>query len=343
MKTTGVCVAALGTYLPEQVSAESAVRAGLYDEADLLDSGYTGSLTAGDTPAVEMAVSVGRMALSRAGLRSDDLALLVHSGVLAQGPEMSSPPSYVLSALGGGRAQVMEVHGGCNGMLVALEVAAAQLMAFPDRGTALLTTSDNVASAPFDRWNGAGPGFVTGDGGGAIVLTREPGVAELLGVVSTTLPELEGLHRGGEALHWPGDAPRRRIDLAARAQDFARNGAGLTDAVELIVKTQADLVHGLLGECGLRLDDVARLIYVNGSRYVLEQWVLAPLGLPISRTTWDYGRAFGHLGGSDHVLSLEHLLSTGSVADGDHVLLLSGAPGFTVTAALLRITGGHGR
>jgi 3-oxoacyl-[acyl-carrier-protein] synthase-3 len=343
MRTTQVSVAALGTYLPEPVSARGAVQAGLYDEADLLDSGYTGSLTAGDTPAVEMAVRAARAALDRADLRSDDLGLVVHSGVLPQGPEMWSAPSYVLSALGGGRAQVMEVHGGCNGMLVALEVAAAQLLAYPERGTALLTTSDNVASAPFDRWNGGGPGFVTGDAGAAVVLTRRPGIADLLGVASTTLPELEGLHRGGEALHWPGDAPRRRIDLAARAQHYARHGGTLTDAVALIVKTQADLVHGLLGECDLRLDDVARLIYVNGSRYVMEQWVLAPLGLPMSRTAWDYGRGLGHVGGSDQVASLEHLLSTGAVTAGDHVLLLGGAPGFTVAAALLRITGGSGR
>jgi 3-oxoacyl-[acyl-carrier-protein] synthase-3 len=338
MRTTQISVAALGTYLPEPVSAESAVRAGLYDEADLLDSGYTGSLTAGDMPAIEMAVLAARTALDRAGLGSDDLGLLVHSGVLAQGPEMWSAPSYVLSQLGGGRAQVVEVHGGCNGMLVALEVAAAQLLAYPERATALLTTSDNVASAPFDRWNGGGPGFVTGDAGAAIVLARQPGVADLLGVASTTLPELEGLHRGGEALHWPGDAPRRRIDLAERAQYFTRQGGTLTDAVALIVKTQADLVHGLLGECGLRLDDVARLSYVNGSRYVMDQWVLTPMGLPMSRTTWDYGRGLGHVGGSDQVASLEHLLSNGAVTAGDHVLLLGGAPGFTVAAALLRIT-----
>jgi 3-oxoacyl-[acyl-carrier-protein] synthase-3 len=344
MRTPQVHLAGLGTDLPPQASARSAVAEGRYDEVDLLDSGYTGALVAGNEAPAEMAVRAARVALAGAGLRSADLSLLVHAGVLAQGPDMWSPPGYILSALGGGRAQVIELRGGCNGILVALEVAAAQLLAYPEREAALLTAAENVAMTPFDRWRGGGPGFVVGDGASAAVLTRAPGVAELLAVQSVTLPELEGLHRGAEPLFTPGTGPRRAIDMSARAEQFGRQGGStLTDAVELIVKTQADLVHSLVGEVGLRLDDMARVIYVNGSRYVLNQWVLSPLGLAAARTTWDYGRTLGHLGASDHLVSLDHLVQGGEVAAGDHVLLLGGAPGFCVAGAVLRISPGGAR
>jgi 3-oxoacyl-[acyl-carrier-protein] synthase-3/clorobiocin biosynthesis protein CloN2 len=57
----------------------------------------------------------------------------------------------------------------------------------------------------------------------------------------------------------------------------------------------------------------------------------------MSRSTWEFGRALGHLGPSDQIVSLEHLVSTGELRPGDHFLMLGVGPGVTISAAVLRI------
>ncbi|MEV4113793.1 3-oxoacyl-[acyl-carrier-protein] synthase III C-terminal domain-containing protein [Nonomuraea sp. NPDC049695] len=55
---------------------------------------------------------------------------------------------------------------------------------------------------------------------------------------------------------------------------------------------------------------------------------------------WSYGRppaGIGHLGVSDQFVALDHLLGTGALAPGDHVLLLGFGAGTTLACAVLRI------
>ncbi|NLU68777.1 ketoacyl-ACP synthase III family protein [Streptomyces sp. HNM0574] len=339
MRPDNIHVSGLGTYLPERMSSRRAIELGLYDETLMLDSGVTGTLVAGETPPVEMAVSAARDALKRAGTDAGSLDLLIHSHVLRQGPAMWYPGGYILRELGGGDIPVFEVGQGCNGMLAALELAAGQLAADPARRTALLTTADNFASPHGNRWRGYGPGTVIGDAASAMTLTTDDGIARVRSVNQQAVPELEGLHRGREPLFDPhGRDEIDAIDMLARARDFSREHRPLAAINELIAEKQAEVARRSLEEAGIGPGDVARAIYVNQGRYLVGQFFLDPLGLPESTSTWDFGRTVGHLGASDHVVALDHLVTTGQLAAGDHVLLAGSAPGFVVSSAVLTMT-----
>jgi 3-oxoacyl-[acyl-carrier-protein] synthase III len=69
----------------------------------------------------------------------------------------------------------------------------------------------------------------------------------------------------------------------------------------------------------------------------MEEQVADLLGLPLERTNWAHGRGIGHIGASDHVISLDRLLRTGELTAGDHVLLVSYGGGWNTTATVLRI------
>ncbi|XUL94498.1 3-oxoacyl-[acyl-carrier-protein] synthase III C-terminal domain-containing protein (plasmid) [Streptomyces galilaeus] len=71
---------------------------------------------------------------------------------------------------------------------------------------------------------------------------------------------------------------------------------------------------------------------------MIEFSVLAPLGLPMSRSSWDFGRSVGHVGAADLIISLDHLVRTGELSPGDHVLLLSQGPGWISSSAVVTIT-----
>ncbi|MFE7134506.1 ketoacyl-ACP synthase III family protein [Streptomyces sp. NPDC057638] len=336
MRSEGLYVSGLGTYLPERMSSRRAIELGLYEETSMLDSGVTGTLVAGDTPPVDMAVTAAREALRRAGSAPSSVDLLIHSCVFRQGPSMWYPGGYILRELGCDSASVFEVRQGCNGMLAALELAIGQLAADPARGRALLTTADNFASPLGDRWQGYGPGTVIGDAASAMVLDTAGGIARVRSVNQSVIPELEGLHRGGEPLF--DGYGRETIDMVARARHFSGAYRPLAEINEVIAERQAAVVHRSLDEAGIGVDDLTRVIYVNQGEYLVGQFLLDPLGLPDSKSTWDFGRTVGHLAASDHVVALEHLVTTRQVRPGDHVLLAGAAPGFVVSAAVLTVS-----
>jgi 3-oxoacyl-[acyl-carrier-protein] synthase III len=330
---------AIGVYLPEQVmSAEEAVAANLYSADDLADSGMTGVLVDGSKPPQDMAVIAGRKALSRSGADPTDLDLMIHSCCVDQGPELSSTSGYILREIGADNIPSLEVRQGCNGILAAMEIAVGALAnGDRQRGTALLTTAENAGSPLLNRWRSGHPAFILSDGASAVVLTRRPGFARLLSLNSTTLSELEGMHRGAEPLHPPGAALARPVDMGERAAHFGQHVMALADLRELIGKWTAELARQSAADAGVELSDIVKVCHPNGARWLVELWMSA-LGLPFSRSMWDYGHSLGHLGATDQLAAIEHLVRTRQLSRGDRVLLIGNAPGWSIASSVIEIT-----
>lgn len=335
MKLENIYIRGLGAYLPEWISSRRAIEMGLYDEVLMTDSGVTGTLVADDTPPVDMAVAAARDALKRGGLQAGSLGLLIYTSVVNQRPQMWYPAGYVLRELGGGGASIFEVRQGCNGMLASMELAAHRLSLDRDCGPALLAAADNFNSLKADRWRGYGPGTVIGDAASAMLLDPSDGFAELKSINQSSIPELEGLHRGNEPLFDPSG--REVIDMVRRARHFSRTEISLNEVNRLIGQRQTDVIMRSLDEAGVGVDQIRKAIYVNQGKYLIEQFLLDPLGIPESKSNWDFGRTVGHLGASDHAVTLDHYMTTGQLKPGDHVLLAGAAPGFVVSSAVLTI------
>ena len=94
----------------------------------------------------------------------------------------------------------------------------------------------------------------------------------------------------------------------------------LADAAEVQTRAQLGVIERTLQEADRKLDDMTRVIYGNVAGYLVEA-LTEPLGISMDQTTWQFGRGIGHTGASDQLLSLNHLLVTGQLAPGDHVLL----------------------
>jgi 3-oxoacyl-[acyl-carrier-protein] synthase III len=189
-----------------------------------------------------------------------------------------------------------------------------------------------------DRWR-FGPGYVAGDGASAVLLDSRSGFARLAAVGTAAVPEAEEVHRSGEALFPPGPTLGRKLNFAGRADDFNRRAAaaGGTTVWLQVHQTLVETVERTAEEAGIGLDKVARVAFMNYSREIVEQRGVLALGLPMSRSTWDFGRTVGHLGAGDQVVSLDHLLSAGELGPGDHMLLVGVGPGVTVSAAVVEV------
>ncbi|HET8681310.1 MAG TPA: ketoacyl-ACP synthase III family protein [Micromonosporaceae bacterium] len=338
MRTLDVFIKGIGVFLPETVSVEQAVEEGRYPAEDVALHELAGAAVAGDTPAPEMALWAAQEAFKRCGHRPDDVDLLLYTDSWHQGPDGWQPQYHLQRNLVGGRALAVELRHGCNGMFSALELAAAYLR-IPGKRAALVVAADNFSTPLVDRWR-FGPGYIAGDAASAVVLTTEPGFAQLLSVCTGAVPEAEEVHRSGEPLFPPGPTVGRALNFSGRTADFNRRavlegaGTGIWMAVH---RKLVDVVDRTLAEACLDVDDITRAAFMNYSRQIVEHRGMVALGLPMSKSTWEFGRTVGHLGASDQIVSLDHLLGTGELRAGHHMLLVGVGPGITISSAIIKI------
>ncbi|MGX1887239.1 ketoacyl-ACP synthase III family protein [Streptomyces sp. NPDC055287] len=338
MKVQGVHISSLGTHLPQQVSAVEAIAEGLYDQ-ELYDTvGWRGTHVAGKVAALDMAVAAARTALHRQGPDGEPVESYLHSGAFYQGPDDISKPGYVLRELGLGAIPSLELKQGCNGTLAGIEMATGLMTGAARCGSVLITSAENYSTPLIDRWRGSAPAVVVGDGGAALVLSTTGGFAELVAINSSTLPELEGWHRGNDDLLPPQEPRFEPLSLAKTVAEFTEGVMPMTEAIELISKFSLDLMQRSLVDADLNASDIAALVSLNADGRAIDQWFLQPLGIPADRSSWEIGRHIGHIGACDQVITLERLLADGRLAPGDHVMLHAAAPGWSASTAVLRIT-----
>lgn len=339
MRTNGMYINGIGVFLPPTVSVKQAVAEGRYPVGEAESSGLTGVAVAGDIPAPEMGLRAARAAFERCGRDPAQTGLLLYADSWHQGPDGWHPQYYLQRHLVGGNALAAEIRQGCNGVFCALELAAPYLRWGASDGCALIVAADNMGTPLVDRWR-VGPGFIAADGASALVLTTSPGFAEVRAVRSVTMPELEELHRMGEPLFPPGATLGSQMDLVARVTAFkevARKRADVLDAWLNVYRRMLEIVAPTLDEAGVKLADVRRIAFPNSGRDVVEKRWMASLERPLADSTWEYGRGIGHVGSSDQVIALDHLIATGELEPGDDMLWMGVGPGLTLSTAVVRI------
>ncbi|MFG2845461.1 ketoacyl-ACP synthase III family protein [Kitasatospora sp. NPDC048296] len=338
MRVSGVYIESVGVHLPEWVSAEQAVADGVYNAEIQAGNGLTGTHAAGDVPALEMAVSAARSAVERSKYDTGSIESHIHSGVFFQGPEGSYPPGYLLRELGVSGIPSLDLRQGCNGMLAGLEVAVGQVTGAAGAKSVLLTTGENWTTPLLDRWTGFGPAYILADGASSMVVSGEYGFAEVRSVNSGTLSELEQWHRGEDSLLAPQNTDGNPYDVSSRATSFNEKTMTLAEVLEKLTVFDLNLIFRCLVDADLNASDIKKVISINLDGRMIEQAMMQPLGLTMDHSAWDFGKAMGHMGASDVVVTLEHLVRTGELVPGDNVLLTSSGPGWTCSVAVLTIT-----
>jgi 3-oxoacyl-[acyl-carrier-protein] synthase III len=338
MKVHSAYLAGIGSYIPDLVTTEQAVKEGWYAAAERESSGMESVAVAGPHPAPDMAVQAARTALRRSGRSPDDFGALVHSDTYHQGPDGWSAPHYVLRNSLDRPVTALEVRLGCLGMLASLEVAIRRLADQETPDSVLLTTADNFSTPLVDRWR-ASALFLLADAGSSAVVSRRGGFARVLAIGSASSPQMEELHRSGEALFPPPVTVGRSLNFEERARHWRRQWAqGVTPPMAHFGMTIARVAEQTLAESGVPLAAIRRVCHVGFGRGPLLAMFFEPLGLELEQGAWEYTRRIGHTGAADLFVALEHLWLTGQVVPGDHVLMIAAATGMEAGCAVLEIT-----
>ena len=307
-----------GGYLPPRVvtNAEFAARLDTSDawirertgiaQRHIADESQTSS---------DLALEASRAALAAAGVKAQDLELIV---VATSTPDYVFPSTACLlqAKLGVHNSAAFDLQAVCSGFVYALATADNFIRAGTHRRALVVGTE--VFSRILD-WNDRGTCVLFGDGAGAVVLAADakPGL-------HASVLRADGSHAG--ILCVPGNISGGRI----LGSPFLQMQGG--QVFKFAVKVLDEVARETVAAAGMRLEDVDWLIPHQANVRILEATAKKP-GLPRERlvVTVDH---HGNTSAASVPLALDEFVRAGKIRAGHRVLMQGVGGGFTWGATL---------
>jgi 3-oxoacyl-[acyl-carrier-protein] synthase III len=304
---TGAVIRGWGIAVPDKVVTNEDLSARL-DTSDAWITERTGikERRIGGTTS-ELAIAAGGQALERAGLRGEDIDLLVLATTTADAivPGTSATVQNALGTTGG----AFDVNAACSGFVYGLVVAHGMVMAGSKR--VLLIGSETLSR--ITDWDDRSIAVLVGDGAGAVVLEATDGPGQLLAWdlgANGSLRHLLKCDHGGYLYMNGKEIFRHAVHAVVQSSLAALDRAGLQPSdVELFVPHQAN----------------ARIISAAAGR----------LGIAEERCVVTIDR-YGNTSAASIPLALADALETDRLHPGALVLVSGFGGGMTWASAVLR-------
>ena len=312
-----------GKYLPENVVTNK----DLEEKVNTSDSWIqtrTGirerRIAAADEVASGMAVKAAQNALRTAGLKPEQLDLVIVATVT---PEMIFPScsSLVQNAIGAKNAAAFDLNSACTGFVSALATASQ----FIGTGTysKVLVIGSEVYSRILD-WNDRGTCVLFGDGAGAVILEAgdcPPGFLSFTLGSDGSRPEL---------LYLPGICGRTD-DLGNENHYLLMNGS---EIYKVAVRTMTQASKQALSDAGLTIDDVKLLIPHQANKRIINA-VAKKLGLQSDRVFINVER-YGNTSAASIPIALCEAVEEGRLDANDYLVLVGFGAGLSWGATVLQ-------
>jgi acetoacetyl-CoA synthase len=326
--TMTVGILGTGSYLPSR-EVTNAELATLVPDADpdwvarktLIEARR---FAAPDEAASDLGAHAAVRALERAGIGAADIDYVIVSTSTGDSPQ---PPtaSIVQNLIGVHQAASFDVNVVCAGWVFALAMAHG-LVALRPEAKVLVVASD-VYSRILD-FTDRRTAVLFGDGAGAAVVGTVPDSYGILGVELVTRGDAADLIRveaGGSRL------PASAETVATGGHYFRMDGRGVRDFVAVHV---SPALADLLDRLGLHAKDVDHFVPHQANGVMLRDLV-RDAGLDGAHTHLTLER-YGNVGSASVPVALDAAIRSGSLRDGELVLLAGFGGGMSVGAALLR-------
>ena len=319
-----------GTYLPKRVlTNDDLVKEMGIDTSDAWIRERTGigarRIAAKGETTSDMAAAASRKALEMAGVRPEDLDMIVVGTVT---PDMPFPAAaaFLQAKIGATKAACFDVSAACAGSLYALAIADSFIKAGGMKsvlvvGAELLTSIVN--------WEDRGTCVLFGDSAGAMLLVPETRADR--GVLSTHLHS-DGTQTG--ILCIPGGGTLRPFSqevLDKKEHLVTMNGR---EVFKVAVRALEACSREALDRNGYRPQDVTHVIAHQANLRILDA-VMKRLEIPLSKCHLNIEQV-GNTSSASVPLTLDQANRQGALKDGDLVLMMAIGGGMTWGSALVR-------
>jgi 3-oxoacyl-[acyl-carrier-protein] synthase-3 len=303
----GSALTGWGSALPDGIvtNAELERRLDTSDEWIVERTGIRERRVGGTTAG--LAIAAGKLAIERAGLRPEEIDLLV---VSTNTPDKPVPAAAALVQSGLGlRCGVFDLNSGCSGFVYGLVVADGLV----GRGACrvLVVASDTVSRIV--DWTDRSTAILFGDAAGAAVLEAAPEASALLG--------------------WDLGADGSLAGILYREE----GGWVVMDGQEVFrraVRATVGSAQSAMGRAKVRSEDIALFVPHQANARIVEA-VASRLRIPLERAALVLDRT-GNTSSASIPFALSEAADAGRLAPGDLVLLAGFGAGMTWASAVLR-------
>ena len=317
-----VSITGLGTYAPERVLTNAEL-AQMVDTSDEWITERTGikerRIAAPEQAMTDLALPAARQALDRAGVRAQDLDLIIVATVT---PDMMFPTTASLlgDMLPAPDAAAYDLLAGCTGFVYALAQGYGMIAAGLSRK--VLVVGGDVLSKILD-WTDRSTLVLFGDGAGAVVLERV-GDGGFVGF------ELGADGGGGEHLWLPGSGSRAFDDPAKYVK---MNGREVFKFATRVMVSSAD---ALLREVDRSVDEVDVYVPHQANIRIID-YAARKLRIPQEKIVVNVDR-YGNTSSGSIPLALADAAADGRLRPGALVLMTGMGAGLTWGSSLIEWT-----
>lgn len=323
-----VAIAGTGRYLPDKVVTNADLQR-MVDTTDEWITERTGikerRIAAEDEATSDLAIKAGRDALENAGIKAEDLDLIIVATVT---PDMAFPATacFVQKALGAPKATCFDVSAACSGFLYGLELAR-QFIATGSADKALVIGADKL-SAIID-WTDRNTCVLFGDGAGAAVLQPAgEGTGEILSAYSGSNGNLD------EILNVPGGGSRQPLTAENIGQKTNTMKMAGREVYRHAVTTMMSASLEAIKRAGLTPDDIECFIPHQANLRIIET-IADKLHVPMERFFVNL-QAYGNTSAAAVAIALDEAQRTGRIKRGDHILMVVFGGGLTWASSVVR-------
>ncbi len=319
-----------GTYLPERVVTNDDLSQEMgIETSDSWIRERTGigarRIAAPNEATSDMATAASRKALEMAGIRPEELDLIICGTVTADMP-FPAASCFVQSKLGATKAAAFDVSAACAGSLFALSIADQYIRG----GTArkVLVLGADLLTRITD-WSDRSTCVLFGDAAGAMVLVPE--TRSDRGLLSAHL-HTDGTQTG--ILNIPGGGSLKPMnqDVLDRREQFIKVTG--REVYKTAVRALEGCSREALERNGYRPQDVDRVIAHQANLRILEH-VMKRLEIPLEKCEQNIEQV-GNTSSASVPLTLDQANRAGRLKDGDLVLMMAIGGGMAWGSALVK-------
>jgi 3-oxoacyl-[acyl-carrier-protein] synthase-3 len=276
----------------------------------------------GETTAT-MGAAAARMALETAGLRGDQIDLVICATLTPDGMFPASA-SLIQDAIGAGKAGAFDINAACTGFLAALAVGAQ----FIETGVCerVLVVGAEVLSRIID-WSDRSTCVLFGDGAGAVVLER----GESGGVGSFVLKS-DG--SGANLLYARGPASSPLSLRESEGFCIVMDGR---EVFKFAVRAMEDVARQAIAAAGLTLEDIDYFLPHQANQRIIAA-VGRSMGLAPERVISNVER-YGNTSSASIPVALCEAWEEGRFKAGDRIVLVAFGGGLAWGASVVEWTG----
>ena len=320
-------IVSTGAYLPEKVLKNSDLEK-MVDTSDEWITERTGirerRIADKNQTASDLACEASKRAIERAGLKAEDIDLIIVATVSGDMP-FPSTACFLQNKLGALNAAAFDINAACSGFLYALTIADNFIKS--GRHRKVLVVGTEVLSKVTD-WDDRATCVLFGDGAGAVIL--EP-TDEDRGILST---HINSDGRMWELLYLPGGGSRNPSSCDSVGQKLHYIKMKGNETFKAAVRTLEELVIKTLAENNLDSSQLSLLIPHQANLRII-QATADRLKIPMEKVIVNLDK-FGNTSAASIPIALDEAVVNGRVKSGDYVLLEAFGGGLTWASALIK-------